>query len=47
VAEAQLARARGLSLREVVAHLDAEGMTSRRGTSFSLSAVSKMVKGAA
>ncbi len=47
MAEAQLARARGLSLREVVAHLDAEGMTSRRGTPFSLSAVSKMVKGAA
>ncbi len=47
MAEAQLARARGMSLREVVAHLDTEGMKSRRGTSFSLSAVSKMVKGAA
>lgn len=47
MAEAQVARARGLTLREVVAHLDAEGMRSRRGTRFSLSAVSKMVKEAA
>ena len=47
IAEAQLARARGMSLREVVDHIDAEGMQSRRGTPFSLSAVSRMVKGAA
>jgi site-specific DNA recombinase len=47
MAEAHLARVRGLSLREVVNHLDSEGMKSRRGTAFSLSAVSKMVKGAA
>jgi len=47
MAEAQLARARGMSLREVVAHLDRRGMRSRRGTRFSLSAVSKMVGRAA
>lgn len=47
IAAAQLARAGGMSLREVVEHLASEGMTSRHGTAFSLSAVSKMLQVAA
>ncbi len=46
IAEAQQARARGLSYREVVLHLDQLGHRSRAGTPFSLSAVHRMIAAA-
>jgi len=44
IAEAINLRARGLSLRQVVADLDRRGMRSRQGTPLSLSAVHRMVR---